>query len=50
MPADQSVAFALSRTSRSVQDLLRQYGLFERITESGLHATNRHAIADFKKG
>jgi len=47
---EHNIAFALSRASRSVQDLLKQYGLFERITESGLHATNRRAIAALAKG
>jgi len=44
---DHNITFALSRASRLVQQLLRQYGLFERVTENRLHATNRQAIAAF---
>ncbi len=46
---DRNIAFALSRASRLVQLLLRQYGLLERITEKRLYATNRQAIAAFSR-
>ena len=45
-----NITFALSRASRSIQLLLRQYGLFERVTENRLYPTNRQAITDFTKG
>jgi len=45
-----NITFALSRASRSIQLLLRQYGLFERVTENRLYPTNRQAITAFSKG
>ena len=47
--ADCDVTFAISRASKSLQSVLKDYGLLDEIGGQRLYDTNREAVAAFRR-